>query len=187
MSSALACGKLPEPALGPLERLGEFVVRHDLDVPADELGRQPDVLPAAADGQRQLIVLHEHDRPAEPRIGEHFRDLRRLQGVRDQHLERVVPADDVDALAVEFLDDVLDAAAANADAGADAIDLQVDARDGDLGAVAGLAGDGADVDGAVVDLGDFFLEQRPHEVRVAPRQHDLDAMALLADVENRRP
>ena len=59
-------------------------------------------------------------------VEEHLLDLRRLQGVRDQHLQRVVPADDVDALAAQFLDDVLDAAAADADAGADAVHLHVD-------------------------------------------------------------
>ena len=119
--------KLPEPPLGPLERFGQFVVRHDLDVPADELRRQPDVLPAPADRQRQLIVGDQHDRPAESRVGEHFRHLRRLQRVGNEHLQRVVPADDVDPLAVQLVDDVLDAAAANADARADAIDLEVDA------------------------------------------------------------
>ena len=43
------------------------------------LRRQPDVLPAPADGQRQLIFLHEHDRPAEPLVEEHFLDFGRLQ------------------------------------------------------------------------------------------------------------
>ena len=95
--------------------------------------------------------------------------------------ERVVPADDVDALdAAEFLDDVLDAAAANADARADAIDPAVDAADGDLGAVAGLAGHALDLDRAVLDLGDLALEEPLHEQRVGPREDDLDAVARLA-------
>ena len=53
-------------------------------------------------------------------------------------------------------------------------------RDGDLGAVAGLAGHRLDLDGAVVDLGDFLLEQPAHEVGVGARQDDLDAVADLA-------
>ena len=44
-------------------------------------------------------------------------------------------------------------APAHADAGADGIDLVVRAPDGDLGAVAGFAGDGLDFDRAVGDLG----------------------------------
>ena len=67
-------GNLPEPALGPLDALVQLVVRHDLDVPADQLARQADVLAAPADGQRQLIFLDQHDGPAQPRIEEHFLD-----------------------------------------------------------------------------------------------------------------
>ena len=148
------------------------------------LRRQPHVLPAAADGQRELVLGDEHDGPAEPRVELDVRDLGRLQGVRDHHLQRVVPADDVDALAVDLVDDVLDPAAADADAGPDAVHLHVDGRDGDLRAVAGLAGDLLDLDGPVLDLGDLLLEQGPDEVRVAAAQDDLDAVALLADVHD---
>ena len=48
------------------------------------LRRQAHVLAAAADRQRQLIFLDEHDGPAQPRVEEHFLDLRRLQRVGDQ-------------------------------------------------------------------------------------------------------
>src|SRR5262249_22660142 len=119
-------------------------------------------------------------------VEKHLLDLRRLQGVGDEHLQRVVPADDVDALAAQLVHDVLDARAAHAHAGAHAIDLQVDAADGDLAAVAGLAGDGLDLDGAVGDLGDRVLEQPPHEVGVGPRQDDLDAVPGLLDLEDDR-
>src|SRR5690242_20813935 len=54
-----------------------FVHRHDVDVPADELARQPHVLTAATNCQRQLILSHEHDRPAEPRIKLNVADLGR--------------------------------------------------------------------------------------------------------------
>src|SRR5262249_52886414 len=124
------------------------------------------------------------DGPPEPAVEEHLLDVGRLQGVGDHDLEAVVPADDVDALAVEFVDDVLDAAAADADAGADGVHLQVDGADGDLGAVAGLAGDGLDLDGVVGDLGDFLLEEAAHEVRVVPAEDDLDALAGLADLHD---
>src|SRR5262249_29827729 len=65
-----------------------------------------------------------------------------------------------------------------------AVPLHVDTRHGDLGAVAGLAGDRLDLDGAVLDLWDLALEQPPNEVRVRPRQDDLDPVALLLDVED---
>ena len=54
-----------EAADGPLDLLVELFAGHDFDVPAAELAGQADVLPAAADGQRQLIFAHQHDRPAE--------------------------------------------------------------------------------------------------------------------------
>src|SRR5205085_4231805 len=126
------------------------------------------------------------DRPAEAVVEEHLLDLRRLQGVGDHDLQRVVPADDVDALAAQLVDDVLDAAAADADAGPDAVHLHVDGADGDLGPIPGLAGDGLDLDGVVGDLGDLVLEQAAHEVGVAAAEDDLDALAGLADLQDDR-
>src|SRR5262249_18715096 len=138
----------------------QLVVGHDLDVPLDELRRKAHVLPAPADRQRELVLLDQDDGALEPLVEEDLVDVGRLQGVADEHLQRVVPAHDVDALAAaELLDDVLDAAAADADAGTDAIDAAVNAADGDLGAVAGLARDPLDLDGAVLDLGDLALEE----------------------------
>ena len=101
-------GELAEPGLGLVDPFIELVVGHDLDVPADQLGGQADVLTAAADGQGQLILLDQHDGPAQTRVQEHLLDGRRLQGVGDHDLQRVVPADDVDAFAAELIDDVLD-------------------------------------------------------------------------------
>ncbi len=51
------------------------------------------------------------------------------------------------------------AGASGADAGADGVDVVVVGPDGDLGAVAGLAGAGLQLDDAVGDLEDLELEQ----------------------------
>ena len=130
---------------------------------------------------------HQDDRPAQHLAEDHFLDFRRLQGVGDQHLHVVAPADDVDAFAAEFVDDVLDAVSAHAHAGADAVDALVGAADGDLGAVAGLAGDGADLDHALGDFRDFLLEEALHQVRLGAAEDDLDAAARLADLVDGRP
>src|SRR3546814_14790287 len=61
------------------------------------------------------------------------------------------PGDDVDLLALHFLDDRLDAAALHADAGADRVDRAVVADDADLGAAARIARGGLDLDAAVVN------------------------------------
>ena len=124
--------------------------------------------------------LHQHDRPAQHLAEDHFLDLGRLQGVGDQHLHVVAPADDVDPFAGQLVDDVLDAVAADAHAGPHAVDPLVGAADGDLGAIAGLAGDGADLDHAFGDFGDFLLEQPLDQLRLGAAEDDLHAAAGLA-------
>src|SRR5262249_472789 len=101
--------------------------------------------------------------------------------------------DDVDLLAAELGDDHADTGAARAHARADRVDALGVRLDRDLRAVAGLAGDAADVDQPVRDLGHLELEERPDQLRAAARadrlralgpganlrDHGLDAGALL--------
>ena len=96
------------------------------------------------------------------------------------------PRDDVDLLALQLLDHGLDAAALHADAGADRVDRAVVADDADLGAAAGVAGGGLDLDDAVVNLGHFLGEQLLHEVGVGARQEDLRAARFAADRHDQR-
>src|SRR5690606_14730357 len=147
-----------------LQALGELLRREDVDVPPREAGRQADVLAALADRQRELVLADDDGGPPEFEAERDLGDLGRLEGVLDENLGRLVPADDVDLLAVEFVHDVLDAAAADADARADRVHLRVDRGDGDLGAVPGLAGHGLDLDDALGDLGDLDLEEALDEV-----------------------
>jgi hypothetical protein len=58
--------------------------------------------------------------------------------------------------------------AAHADARTHRVDLRVDARDRDLGAIPGLARHRLDLDDALRDLGHLDLEQPLDEVRVPP-------------------
>src|SRR6185369_13873141 len=140
------------------------------------------ILAAAADGEAELLVgnhyfdlfglLVEHD------LG----DVGRLQR-RDHEVGDVVgPGDDVDLFALQFADHRLHAAAAHTDAGADRIDRAVVGGHGDLGAAARVAGDRADGDDAVVDLGHFLHEQLGHELRMGAAQKDLRAALFAADV-----
>ena len=55
--------------------------------------------------------------------------------------------------------------------------------DGDLGALAGLARDGADGDGAVVDLGDFGLEEGLDERGRGAGDDDLRALGGAVDAQ----
>src|SRR5262249_52836090 len=63
-------------------------------------------------------------------------------------------------------------------------DPAVDAADGNLGPVAGLARHALDLDGTVLDLRNFALEESLHEKRTGPGEDYLDAMADLLDVED---
>ena len=94
----------------------------------------------------------------------------------------MVPRDDVDLLAAELGDDHAHARAARADAGADRVDALGVRLDRDLRAVAGLAGDAADLDEAVGDLGHLELEQRLDQLRVAAREDHLRALRAGADL-----
>jgi hypothetical protein len=62
------------------------------------------------------------------------------------------------------------ARASRPDAGADRVDALGVRLDGDLRAVAGLAGDAADLDEPVGDLRNLELEQRADQLGIAPRR-----------------
>src|ERR1041384_476808 len=153
----------------------------DIDFPGRKLRCQPHVAPALPDRLREL-VLEDVDRRALLRLVEdHLRDFRGLQRVLDEFLRIVAPADDVDVLAVELVDDVPDAAAANADAGAEAVDAVVGRVDRDFRAIARLARDALDDDRTVADLGDFELEEAADEILMGARDVDADARAAPLD------
>ncbi len=56
----------------------------------------------------------------------------------------------------------------------------------DLGAAAGIAGDGLDLDDAVIDFGHFLGEQLLHEVAGRTRQENLRAARFAADAGDQR-
>ena len=115
-------------------------------------------------------------------------DLGGGEGVHGEDADVLVPFDDVDLLAVELVDDGLDAAAAHADAGADGVDLGIEAAHGELGAETGVAGDAHDFDDAFLHLGDLLHEQRPDEVHGGAGEDDAGrALVLLVlDAQQQR-
>ena len=165
-----------------LAALGLFGFGHDVDVPAGELGGEAHVLAAAADGERQLLVRH-HDFDALGFFIEH--DLGDFGGGQRVHHEGgdvLGPLDDVDLFALQLVDDSLNTAAAHADTGTDRIDGTILGAHGDLGAAARVAGNGDNLDHAVVDFRHFLAEQAGHELRVRARQEDLGTALLAAHV-----
>ena len=116
----------------------------------------------------------------------HATHLGRGKGVGHVDRRVLVPLDDVDALVAQLLDDHAHAAALGADAGAHRIEVRLAGGDGDLGAGAGLAGDGLDLDHAVVDLGHLDLEEAADEVGVRAGHDDGRAGLLAARARARR-
>ena len=136
----------------------QLFARHDLNIPPAELAGQSHILPAAPDGQGQLIFADQNDCPAEHLAEDDFVDLGRLERVGNQHLHVIAPANDVDAFAGQLVDNILDTISANADAGPHAVDALVGAADGDLRAVTWLACLGLDFDHSVADFRNLLLE-----------------------------
>src|SRR5690606_19928306 len=165
-------------------KLLEVLLGHRLDVesPAGQLRCEADVLAALSDRERLLVRTHVDDRALVLEVEVDRGDLRRTQRVDDEDLDRVAPAHDVDLLAEELVDDVLDPRAAHADAGADAVDVRIVRAHRDLRPVARLARDPLDLDDALRDLRHLELEERAHEIGARPRERDLDAVRVLLEV-----
>src|SRR5262245_35592395 len=163
-------------------RLRELGVGLDVDLPAGEARREPGVHPFLADCERELVVGDDDRRLLALVVEVHLADAGRRERLRDEARGLRVPRDDVDLLAAELGNDHAHARAARADARADRVDALRMRLDRDLRAVAGLAGDAADVDETVGDLGHLELEQRLDQLRVAARQDDLRALRAGADL-----
>src|SRR5262249_20017861 len=150
-------------------RLRELGVGLDVDLPAGEARGEAGVHALLADRERELVVRHDDGRFLVVVVEVDLADARGRPRLRDEARRLGVPRDDVDLLAAELRDDHAHARAARADAGADRVDSLCVRLDGDLRAIAGLAGDAADVDETVRDLGHLELEQRLDQLRIAAR------------------
>src|SRR6185312_4636932 len=139
------------------------------------------------DGKRQLCVVDDDLELLLAEISDgDAGDLGGLQRFLSERGDLFRELDDVDLLAAEFADDGLHTHALHADAGADGVDVLVAGHDGDLGALARLPRNGADDDGAVVDLGDLRLKERLDQRRRGAADDDLRALggAVYAEQHN---
>src|SRR6201996_8798940 len=165
---------------------GELGLRLDVDAPAGQAGGEAGVLTVAPDRQRELVVGDDHGRLALLVVDDDLADAGRGERFGDEPGGLLVVRDDVDLLAAQLGDDHADARAARADAGADRVDPVGVGDDGDLRAVAGLAGDADDFHQAVRDLRHLELEQRFDQLRAAPADHDRRAFGRVGDVGDDR-
>ena len=70
----------------PIETLVVFLGSQNVDIPVREAGRQAHVLPAFADGERQLLLGHDDCGPAEFETEGDVLHFGRFQGIGDQNL-----------------------------------------------------------------------------------------------------
>src|SRR5215472_6054817 len=132
----------------------------DVYVPTDELAGQADVLTFLADGQGKLGVFDDYFELFVLGIGDlHARHLRGAQRFLREGDGFLVIRNNVDFFAAEFADDGLHAHTLHAHARAHGIHMFVTAGHGDLGTLAGFAGGGANLHGAVIDFGHFHFEK----------------------------
>src|SRR4051794_6100916 len=176
---ALSAGIRDVGVLGVVLGLG-----HDVDAPAGQPVGEAGVLALLADGQRQLAVRHDHGGLLGGVVDVDLPHLGGSQRLGDEPGRLVVPGDDVDLLAAQLRHAHAHARTARADAGADRVDTLHARLDRDLGAVAGLTGDGTDRDQAVGDLGNLQLEQLADQVVAAAGEHHLRALALRTHLDD---
>ena len=106
----LAGGRVDHPfAFGPVLvevglLLGQLGLALDVDAPTGQPGGQTGVLPFLADGQRQLVVGHDHLGHAGVLVDAHLLDLGRRQRLHHEVGRVVAEGDDVDLLAPQLVD-----------------------------------------------------------------------------------
>src|SRR5262249_50779748 len=141
------------------------------------------VLTLFADRQRHLLGGDDHRRHLLRFVQLDTGRFGRAERVRDKGRRIGRPLDDVDLLAVKLVDDVLDADAADTDAGADRIDLLLPRGDGPLRAQTRFAGDLHDLDGAAVDLRHLHLEQPADEIGMGAGDDQLRPPLVAVDLD----
>ena len=155
-----------QPFAGPVE----------IDLPSDELRSEPDVLSVSADRQRQLILVDDRRDHLALLIAHHLRDPGRRKSPTRKNLRLGMPGNDVDALSAQLLNHSLNPRTPQPDTGADRIDRLVTAVDGDFGSATDFARNFLDVDDTLMDLRHLEVEERAHEDRGRPRQHQAGSL-----------
>src|SRR5947207_2259097 len=166
--------------------LGELTVGLDVDLPAGQTRGETGIHALLADRKRELVVWGDDSRLSAVVVGVDLAYARRRERLGDEARGLRVPRNDVDLLAAELRDDHAHPRAARTDAGSNRVDTLGVRLDRDLGPVAGLPRDAADLDETVGDLGHLELEKRLDQLRIAPRDDHLWALRAGADLGDHR-
>ncbi len=165
----------------------DFFLGHDVDLAVSQLAGEAHVLAAATDGERKLVIGHNHFDAAFFFVQHHAADSCRLQSVDDEGGGVFRPRNDVDLFALQFLHHRLNAATLHADAGADGVDGGIMADHADLGTAARITGGGLDFDDAVINFGHFLREQLAHEIGAGAAEENLRTAVVAFHLADQRP
>src|SRR5690606_26708145 len=121
-----------------------LVVGADVDLVAGQPGGEAGVLALLADGEGQLVVGDDDLGGLGLLVDPHLLHLGGTERLGDELGGVLAPLHDVDLFAAQLVYHLAHAGAAGTHAGALRVDVRVVGDHGDLGAVAGLAGDGDD-------------------------------------------
>ena len=134
------------------------------------------ILAFLADGEGELEVRNDGRRGAVVHgVDDDAGDAGRRQRVGDEARRIVGVVDDVDLLPAQLGHDGAHARTHRANACALGVDALAGGGHGDLRAMSGFAGDGLDLNEALLNLGDLTLEEAGDEVGVGARQGDTRA------------
>ena len=127
----------------------------DFNLPAGEVGGELTVQTSTTEGQRDLVGLGDDHGTMLRRAQDDPLDFGRLQRIHNQLLGRIHPADQINSLPTECIDNIFDAGVPHPDACGDAIHPWVIAMHRKLATVAGLPRDRLDLDDSRRDLGNL--------------------------------
>src|SRR5690606_24323869 len=128
-----------------------FFGRHDVDLPARQLGRQADVLAACADGLGQVLGV-DHDVHCVLVFVDHDGfDMSWRERTNDELGRIVGPQDDIDLFTTKLVAHSRDSRAAHAYASADGIDTLVVSHHSNFGTHARIAGCRLDLEQTLLD------------------------------------
>src|SRR5271165_5776286 len=154
----------------------------DVDVPANELAGQTNILALLANGQGELGVLNDDFELVSLGIHDlHASDLRGAESLLRERDRFFAVGNDVDFFAAQFADDGLHAHTLHAYAGADGIDILVTAGHCNFGAFTGFARGKADLHRAVVNFRNFHFEEALDQAGVRAGHDDLRAFGGAVD------
>ena len=106
----------------------------DIKPPSGQLGGQTNILPALANGDGEGIVRNYDFHGPVVFINDHPRNLRRRQRIADIFGRVDMIGNNVDFLAFELLDHILDPASPHSHAGTHRINIRIIGRDSEFGA-----------------------------------------------------